>query len=97
MQLSIDISKVKSVYIGKANSCCCGCSGTYWYSSNHREAAGKSRGYPIGDKEISDTQVSKTVNKICNLVEGGAILDKMDGVCYSVVKGKRIYIAYLIG
>jgi len=94
MKLNLDSSQVRSVYSGKVGRCCCGCNGKHWYSLAHREESGKSRGYLVRDEEISDQQVKKIVNKIIRLVEGGATLDKVDGIYYSVDVGNKRYIAY---
>jgi len=90
----IDREKVKSVYSGKDGHCCCGCSGTHSYASKHREAAGKSRGYPIKDDEVNDTQVTRVINKIEKLAEKGVTVDVIRETCISAVEGKRLYIVY---
>lgn len=94
--LTIDKSKVSSAYSGKNGKCACGCSGTYWYASAHREAAGKNRGYAVGDEEVNDKQITRVVNKILAIAEGGENVDKCNEYC-SAVEGGRVYTVYFKG
>lgn len=62
----MDLNKVKpeqvlSAYRGRAGSCRCGCKGTYRYTKVNQEAAGKNRGYEVGDDEVSDRSVKQTL------------------------------------
>jgi hypothetical protein len=93
-ELKIDREKAKSVYSGKDGACCCGCSGTHYYASKHREEAGKSRGYNVEDKEINDKQVTRIINKIEKLAAAGVQIDTVPDVYFSAVEGKRLYIVY---
>lgn len=93
----IEVSGVASVYSGKDGKCCCGCSGKHTYATAHRKWASTWRGYTVGDDEINDRTVKLIVGKI----------SRSDGVeyfgdkghrgstrFYSVVIGKRLYVAY---
>lgn len=93
-EFKIDREKVKSVYSGKDDHCCCGCSGTHYYASKHREEAGKRRGYAIADEEVNDKQVTRIINRIEKLAEKGVTVDVIRETCLSVVDGKRLYIVY---
>lgn len=88
---AFDFTKVTSVYSGKANRCCCGCSGKHYYKNETRELAGKNRGYEIEDEEISDSMVKRIIKKI---QENISISENMD-TCISIELGERLYIAYI--
>jgi len=45
----LDISKVEKVYSGKAHTCACGCSGKYYYNSQHAIATTEYE-FAISDK-----------------------------------------------
>lgn len=60
----VDVTKVMSVYRGKAGNCCCGCSGRHSYASAHVAAASKNRGYEVASDEVSDRRVQNVVNDI---------------------------------
>lgn len=66
------IEDVASVYIGRANRCCCGCSGNHIYQESTREFAGKRRGYAVADSEINQ----KELERVFNLVFGDRYRDK---------------------
>ena len=89
-KIQLTPENVMSVYTGRANRCCCGCSGVHSYSEQHREAASKNRGYPVKDDEIDDETVRRVVNHINKaknaVAEGG----------YVFVESKaRLHVAYL--
>lgn len=91
--VSVEPSEIISVYTAKADGCKCGCNGTYWYASAHRNYAGSDRGYPVLDDEVSDsevTRIAKILNKNAGMVEitGDCILN------YKTPTG-RIYTAYI--
>lgn len=88
---TIDISKVQSVYVGRVNKCCCGCSGKHTYASALRDVASKSRGYTVDDDEVNDVQVACVVNMIeqAEVVEG-------DMEYLVTVNGKTQYVAYMV-
>lgn len=99
----IGLSNVRDVYSGKAGKCCCGCSGKYFYASQHRESGGRERGYPVTDDEISDRMIQKVtrminevftsiINGTDSLVDG--VIDCMDEGFASIRVGSRLYIAY---
>lgn len=56
----LSASDVASVYSGRPG-CMCGCKGNHRYSSEHREAASKRRGYAVSDDEVNDRQVRKVL------------------------------------
>jgi hypothetical protein len=58
------LENVSSVYVGKSGICCCGCSGTYWYATEHKDWASKNRGYEVGLHELHDGKVKRVFNKI---------------------------------
>ena len=91
--MTLTVADVRSVYSGKAWSCCCGCSGTHSYASLLREEAGKDRGYPVTDDDVNDREVRRVLKK------GQQHRDMEPEYCagsyFSVVVGKRSYIVYL--
>jgi hypothetical protein len=77
------------VYSGKANACCCGCSGTYRYNSKHIDAGSKDRGYQVSQDEVNDKQVLRVLNimkKNSHLLE-----EDLDDNLFSVIIDKRLY------
>lgn len=87
---------IRSVYSGRAGSCCCGCSGNHRYASAFVEEAGKHRGYPVAEDEISDRTVSFVVNKINGHVNEIGIDDVeiVSGSHVALTVGNRLYLAY---
>ena len=83
----LDISRVFKVYNGRANSCCCGCSGKYATASAHKEFADKDRGYIVDD--VNDETVRKVVGKILS-----AANPKDEGNHVHATVGKRLYVAF---
>ena len=57
----IEQENVMSVYSGKADSCRCGCSGKYYYSSNMVGEASEHRGYEVRADEVNDGMVKRVV------------------------------------
>ena len=94
-------SFVMSVYSGKANKCCCGCSGKHTYAKAHQEAGSKDRGYEVGDEECNDRTVTLILRKIQAAQAEGLRLNVCPGkeggfVSHvSVDVGNRVYIAYM--
>ena len=83
----LDLSRVFKVYNGRANACCCGCSGKYATASALKAFADRDRGYEVDD--VNDETVRKIVGKILSAA------DPKDGGdhVYATV-GKRLLIAY---
>lgn len=86
----LDIDKVASVYSGKANKCCCGCSGKYYYAKKFQEWSSKNRGYPVNDEDVNDRQVKRIVNKLNKNIEKL----ESDSNWFCLTEGNRWYIAY---
>ncbi len=101
MPRPIDLTKVASVYSGKAGKCCCGCAGKHTVASEHRDWVGKDRGYEVSDDEINDRTVKLIVNKIEAALNGEVEAEDIDtdktthGQYFSATVGNRLYIAYL--
>lgn len=93
--MKIELSKVSSVYSGKAGKCCCGCSGTHSYASKHRGEAGNRRGYPVAADEIDDAEIQRVVALMNSPRNEGNLENGGDYV--SLVVGKRLYVAYMRG
>lgn len=67
--------KIVSVYLGKADTCMCGCAGDYAYTKYNQAYGGKSRGYKVGDDECSDRKVSMRLKRFFENPEDAEILD----------------------
>jgi hypothetical protein len=83
----LDLSRVYKVYNGRANSCCCGCSGKYATASALKAFADQDRGYAVDD--VNDETVRKIVGKI---LSANNPRDEGDHVHATV--GQRLYVAY---
>ena len=82
--------QVMSVYSGKPNRCCCGCSGNHRYNSKHVAAAGKDRGYSIDADEVNDVQVKKVLNLVKSAPNAEFI---GDNIASAEING-RLYVVY---
>jgi hypothetical protein len=78
VQVSVPLDSVYAVYTGKANSCCCGCTGKYTYNNKNRDYASKNRGYEVQNSEICDSAVKRIYNQIVNdprvMIEDGYLI-----------------------
>lgn len=84
--------QVACVYSGKGgNACACGCKGNYRYAQQHREAAGKWRGYAVTDDEVNPAQVSKVFRvlranpALIEQVQDGHFAAEIDGRLYMLM------------
>lgn len=94
--MTIRLEDVVSVYSGKANRCCCGCSGKHTYSSAHRDTV--RRGYEVLDEEVNDRSVKMIFNKVFSGKYGPAIQNSPDDeTIWYVDTDTRSYIVYLKG
>ena len=89
---TLTLDNVMSVYSGKVNACCCGCSGKHTYASAHVVAAGVYRGYPVASDEVNDRTVKIIFNKAIN-----AGVEKISNTIYSVDTDTRTYIICVKG
>jgi hypothetical protein len=93
---------IQSAYIGKPNSCMCGCAGNYYYPSAGVKEAGKDRGYAIGKDEISNAKVDRIYNKMekhagesgIEVIFGGS---RSKGDIYTSIIGSKQYTIYAKG
>jgi len=90
----IKVESVTSVYSGKNGKCCCGCTGKHYTASAHRDLRSKTRGYPVGDDEISDKMVKKVVRIVNEDLANGSA--KVLHGCVSTVRSGRLYVAYTV-
>jgi hypothetical protein len=77
----ITLADLTSVYIGKNNTCCCGCAGDHTSTSHNTK--------PRSD--VDDKRAQRVLNK---LKKNAAIVDNGGNHFYAVF-GTRIWIAYL--
>jgi len=59
---SLSPSDIVSVYVGRANKCCCGCSGVHSYSTEHQAEASESHGYQVDN--VDDATVLKVLRTV---------------------------------
>jgi hypothetical protein len=86
---TVDLSKVRQVYSGKPNKCCCGCAGKHTYASAASDVAAKRNGI------VSDRSVKTIVNKInALLADGSAVETCVREDFISVETETRLYVAY---
>ena len=62
MDLTLD--DVASVYVGRVNRCCCGCSGKHTYNPQHREVSSLQRGYEVSMEECNTATVKRVLMKL---------------------------------
>jgi hypothetical protein len=77
--LKIDIDKVECVYVGKPNTCMCGCAGTYTYASQYQEQSGKRRGYKVDDEEVNDKKILRAIHKFEKCEDDVEIINDIKG------------------
>ncbi len=90
--MTLTLDNVASVYSGKLNRCCCGCSGKHTYASALRDEASKSRGYELRDEEVNDRTVKMIFNKFMKNE-----FKKISDTCYSFETDTRLYVLYMKG
>lgn len=79
------MENVKCVYSGKANRCCCGCSGIYRYPS---------AGNPEPHRSINDRHVKKVLGIVKANVQRGTISNSSPRGHIEVTVGPRLYIVH---
>ena len=84
---------ISSVYIGKPDTCMCGCAGKYYYSEVNQKWSGNDRGYEITDDEVDDKKVQRVINKINK--NSPMEIQVLDGYIYTAIIGKTQYTIYL--
>jgi len=76
---------VISVYSGKANKCCCGCSGKHYYAPGMGEE----------DYQVENAaQVTRVINKIQKAHDQGRFIDDDDPCITCLEENGRWYIVY---
>ena len=85
------LENVSSVYVGKSGKCCCGCSGTHWYATEHKDWATKDRGYEVTQDELNDDKIKRVFNKI---VKNQDNLEYTTKNFTSFDTGSTLYIVY---
>ena len=90
-KIKINIDDIISVYSGKVNKCCCGCSGKHTYKKSTQDIASKDRGYTVRDEECNDKTVKLIINKMNK--DPNTFLELYSH--FSLETKRRLYIAYL--
>lgn len=89
----VKLEGIMSVYSGRNERCCCGCSGKHTYASAHQKAAGKHRGYAVTDDEVSDRSVKIVFNKF--IKNAGNVEFHKDSHAALVI-GTRFHVLYFV-
>lgn len=88
----ITLSNIRSAYSGKADRCCCGCSGKHVYQERTRELASKWRGYSVDDDEINEKKIASILKKIQKDPNS-----RDEGSYIALETERKLYIVYLVG
>jgi len=95
-KLNFDPSEIVSAYVGKPNTCMCGCAGIYYYSLLHVGYASRCRGYEVTRSEINNEKIAKVYTKMKRGEAKGVKVDSIiDNFIYTMVIGKTQYTIYL--
>ena len=89
-EIDVKLEEICSAYSGEPYKCMCGCSGTHYYASSHRNFASEERGYSVRDDEINDAQVKR----IFNLVNSSGGIENIDDYIFSIYTDTRQYTIY---
>jgi hypothetical protein len=89
----IDNGRINTAYIGKPNTCMCGCAGTYYYTKDGQVKSGEERGYKVTDDEVNDKKVQKIIKKIRKNEKLG--IEVIENYIYTVIIGNKRYSLYL--
>lgn len=92
--MKIERDDVLYVYSGKANRCCCGCSGNYRYNSKYKDLGTKDRGYEVKDDEVNDKQVARVLTIMKNNAD--KLEEDYDDNLFSVQVDNRLYMVRLV-
>jgi hypothetical protein len=74
-ETDLPIEKIVSVYLGKANTCMCGCSGDYAYTKYNQKYGSKNRGYKVTDDECSDRKVKMRLKRFFENPDDAEVID----------------------
>lgn len=90
-EINLNPDDVICAYIGKPDSCMCGCSGEYYYTSKNAEQGGMERGYKVKLDEINDKQVLR----VLTILESGGKIENLDDYIFTLIKNDKQYTIYL--
>ena len=86
----LTLDMIVSAYSGRPG-CACGCRGKWRYTSAHRAAAGKLRGFPIDEEEVSDRGTARILSNARKA--GAAVFEYWEASgTLSVETSDRLYI-----
>lgn len=86
-----DLKDITKIYVGKPETCMCGCSGIYYYAKEYRELGGKERGYCVDDDEVNDAKIKRVLKKMATSEES---VDIIKNYIFTKVIGHRQYTIY---
>lgn len=93
----LELKDINSAYIGKPNTCMCGCSGEYFYLKVNQEKAGNNRGYGVADEEINDKKVMGILAKITkNAYKGIEVIENRNKYIFTLILGNKQYTLYTL-
>ena len=90
-EITINPDDIVCAYIGEPNSCMCGCSGEYFYTSKNADIGGRERGYKVEVDEINDAKA----DKILKIFETGGHIENIDDYIFTLIRNDRQYTIYL--
>lgn len=95
--LNLTPAQVIDTYSG-SHGCACGCKGNWRFSSEHREAGTKRRGYAVSDDEVSDRSVATILRKAQAAVREGLEVDILSfgQHGFAVETSSRLYIVHTV-
>lgn len=94
------LEQISAVYVGKPDTCTCGCAGEYIYPKVSQEYASENRGYAVTGDEVNDERVMRVIKRMAKHASEGVevyiqSIGKNAG-CYilSMQIGKTMYTVY---
>ena len=92
-EIEIDFKDINKVYVGKPNTCMCGCAGEYTYTNNSKEYGTKDRGYEVTDDEVNDKKVDRLLKKF---VKHPDAAENLSDYIFTKMIGRKQYTIYLM-
>jgi hypothetical protein len=90
---NFSLSEISCAYIGKPNTCMCGCSGKYYYVKENQKLSSKGRGSTVTDDEIDDGKVNRVLRKMKKNESSG--IEVIDNKIFTSIPGNTQYTIYL--
>lgn len=93
----LKIEDIIKVYVGKPNTCMCGCAGKYSYSSMNKLQGEINRGYAVTEEDLNDKEVKRVLAKVIKNAEMGIeVIEDKDAYIFSLTLGNKQYSIYTV-